>query len=72
MKHKLEINGEWFEVMFDCHTSLRSFDELDVEIEEVICLDTGCEVPDDIVKNNDMAMQCLEEHFRNNYEPLCD
>lgn len=72
MKKVVEIQGELYEVLFDGFASLSHFGDLDIEIEEVICLRTGCAVPDTIVTNNDAIMEDLEKYFQDNYEPPGD
>jgi hypothetical protein len=68
MKYKFSVNGENFEALFTCYASLAHFGDVELEIEEIICLDTGCEVDTD-----DVITPEIEEHmiayFLDNYDP---
>lgn len=72
MKCKVTIDEETYEVTFEGYGSVRFFGEIDIEVEEVICLRTGCSVDDTVVTNNDCAMMDLEKCFQDNYEPPGD
>jgi hypothetical protein len=72
MKQKVKLPEGMFEVMFDGTGSLRHFGEVDIEVEEVICLETGCAVDETIITNNDLVMEELKKTFIENYEPPGD
>jgi len=69
MKTTVTVDDEIYEVLYDGFTSLRSFDDLDIEIEEVICVRTSCEVDASVITDNVAAMTFLEKYFRDNYDP---
>lgn len=68
MKTTMVINNEPIEFTFMCHASLAYFGGLELEVEDIVSLDTGASIDFEDILTPEIEGKLIE-YFDSNYDP---